>query len=279
MNGLTGAAIGAVIGLGLYLTAIAWTGDLRLERLGNGGTTERVMMRIGLALGATTLGYLITGWLAAALMLGFAAYLAPSQVGRKASRAAGIARTEALASWAEMLRDTMAAAAGLQEAVIAAAKVAPPSIRTEARALAARIERQPFSDALAMFAAEVNDPVADLLVVALSTAADRQAGQLGEVLSAAATTARASATMRLRVEAGRARTYTSVRVTVIVFCTVAGGLIVFNRRYLTPFDTAAGQVMLLIIGGLFGAGLWTLSRLGDAAAPERLFRHETMRVD
>jgi len=46
---------------------------------------------------------------------------------------------------------------------------------------------------------------------------------------------------------------------------VAGGLIVFNRGYLTPFDTAAGQVMLLIIGGLFGAGLWTLARLGDAA--------------
>jgi len=69
-----------------------------------------------------------------------------------------------------MLRDTMAAAAGLQEAVIAAARVAPPPIRTEARALAARIERQPFSDALAVFAAEVNDPVADLLVVALSTA-------------------------------------------------------------------------------------------------------------
>src|SRR5205807_1728960 len=170
--------------------------------------------------------------------------------------------------------DTMAAAAGLQEAVIAAAKVAPPPIRSEARALASRIERQPFSVALELFATEVDDPVADLLVVALSTAADRQAGQLGDVLSAAATTARASATMRLRVEAGRARTYTSVRVTVVVFCVVAGGLLLFNRSYLRPFDTAAGQLMLLIIGGLFGAALWTLARLGDAATPERLFRAE-----
>jgi high-affinity Fe2+/Pb2+ permease len=63
-----------------------------------------------------------------------------------------------------------------------------------------------------------------------------------------------------------------VRVTVTVFCLVAGGLILFNRSYLKPFDTAAGQLMLLIIGGLFGAALWTLARLGDTAAPQRLVR-------
>lgn len=272
MTALFGAGIGAVIGLGVVLTVAAWTGDLHIDIRKRGTSTDRLMVRVAAAILATTAGYLVTGWLAAALLFGVGAALAPSLAGRKARRTASIARTEALASWAEMLRDTMAAAAGLQEAVTAAAKVAPPPIRDQARALATRIERQPFSNALELFAAEVDDPVADLLVVALSTAADRQAGQLGDVLSAAATTARASATMRLRVEAGRARTYTSVRVTVTVFCVVAGGLILFNRSYLRPFDTAAGQLMLLIIGGLFGAALWTLARLGDAAAPERLFR-------
>ena len=44
--------------------------------------------------------------------------------------------------------------------------------------------------------------------------------------------------MRLRVEAGRARTRTSVKVIIGVTSALVVGLALFNRGYLAPYDTA-----------------------------------------
>ena len=126
------------------------------------------------------------------------------------------ARSEALAVWAEMLRDTIAAHAGLREAIAVTARVAPLPIRAEVQALAVRAEREPLTVALRRFAVEVADPVADLIVAALVIAADRQAHRLAELLSQIAAAAREQAAMRIRVETGRARTYASSRALVAI---------------------------------------------------------------
>jgi hypothetical protein len=75
--------------------------------------------------------------------------------------------------------------------------------------------------------------------------------------------------MRLRVESGRARTRTSVRVVVGTTLVFAVGLVLLNREYLVPYDSAFGQLMLLAVGGLFGVAFWWLSRIADVAKPER----------
>lgn len=90
----------------------------------------------------------------------------------------------------------------------------PPPIRTEVVTLAVRLERERLVPALAAFAEEVADPTCDLVVAALVLAAGHQARRLGELLGTLAATAREQATMRLRVEAGRARTRTSIKVIV-----------------------------------------------------------------
>ncbi len=275
MNTLVGAALGATIGLGVVVVAVGLAGVAPTEVEGAGrrlmARVDRLALRAALGVAAAVAAFAVTGWLVGALAAAGAAGLAPSVVGAKGRRSAAIARSEAVAAWAEMLRDTMAAASGLQEAVTATARVAPPPIRAEVRALAARIEREPFVPSVRAFAAELADPVGDLVAAALVLAAERQSGSLGDVLGAAAASARASATMRLRVEAGRARTYTSTRMIVGVTVTFAVGMVLFNRAYLEPFDTAAGQLMLGVIAILFGAGMWSLSRLARAAEPERLF--------
>jgi len=273
VNALVGMALGATIALGVVVMALGAAGvappGARLAgRLAERG--DRWLARAALGVAAAVAAFAVTGWLVGALAAAGGAALAPTLLEAKARRATAIARSEAIAAWAEMLRDTMAAAAGLQEAVAATAKVAPPPIRGEVRALAARIEREPFVASLRVFAADLADPVGDLVVAALVLAAERQSGSLGEVLGAAAASARASATMRLRVEAGRARTYTSTRMIVGVTVTFAVGLVVFNRSYLEPFDSAVGQLVLAAVVALFGAGLWSLARLGAAAQPQRL---------
>ena len=130
-------------------------------------------------------GWVVTGWPAAGVLAGAAAGVAPMLVGHAVDSARRLkARSEALASWAEMLRDTIASHAGLREAIAVTARVAPAPIRSEVQALAVRAERESLTMALRRFAVDVADPVADLIVAALVIAAERQAQRLAELLVA-----------------------------------------------------------------------------------------------
>ena len=46
-------------------------------------------------------------------------------------------------------------------------------------------------------------------------------------------------------------------------------LVVLNRSYLRPFDTAAGQGVMLAVIACFGGGLWWLASMARYAAPAR----------
>jgi Flp pilus assembly protein TadB len=131
------------------------------------------------------------------------------------------------------------------------------------------LERERLSTALREFANDVADPTCDLVVAALVLAAEHQAHRLGELLGILAQAARDQATMRLRVEAGRARTRTSVRVIVGVTLALAAALAVLNQTYLDPYDSAVGQLVLLAIGVLFAAGFIWLARMTRPIRPER----------
>jgi Flp pilus assembly protein TadB len=180
-----------------------------------------------------------------------------------------VGRIEAIAGWAEMLRDTMAGSAGLEQAIVATAPLAPVPIRVEVTTLAIRLEGERLAPALRAFADEVADPTCDLVVAALILAAEHQAQRLGELLGSLAAAARDQATMRLRVEAGRARTRTSVKVIVGATGTLVLGLALFNRGYLAPYDTAVGQLVLLLVGGIFAIAFVWLSRMTRPASVER----------
>ena len=107
------------------------------------------------------------------------------------------------------LRDTMAAASGLEQAITTTAPIAPAAFRSEIQAMVARLRRERLATALAELADSLANPVADL-VVALTLAANGEAQDLGELLGSLSAAARDGATMRLRIDASRARTRTSV---------------------------------------------------------------------
>ncbi len=270
---------GAGVGLGLLLIIMGAGG--RPPRPPAAGRrdhasvlVERLGLRLVLAAGAGVLVGLVTRWPVGALLAAAAGALAPELAGGTADQKATVARTEAVAGWAEMLRDTLAGAAGLEQAIIATAPVAPAPIRPEVAALAARLDRQRLTVALRAFAEELADPTGDLVVAALVLASERQARRLGELLGALARAARDDATMRLRVEAGRARTRTSARIVVGATVAMAAGLVVLNRGYLAPYDSALGQLVLGLVGLLFGGAFWWLSRMARIPAPERLLAAE-----
>jgi Flp pilus assembly protein TadB len=212
----------------------------------------------------------VTGWLVGAILTALAVLSLPRILGADTDPQRTLERIEAIASWTEMLRDTLVAAAGLEQAILATAPTSPAAIREEITELAARLDGgERLAPSLRHLADQLRDPTADLVISALVLAAEHQARQLANLLGELASEAREQASMRMRVEAGRARTRTSVRVIVITTLSFAIGLMLLDRGYLAPYNSAFGQLMLLLVGCLFAAGFAWLARIARVREPER----------
>lgn len=273
LAGLTGAGIG--LGLALLVAGLLGPGpQLRWAdraRLWWSGLRERISSRRAVAVAAIgVVTALLTGWIAAGMLAALAVWLLPAWLGGGREQARRIQRIEAIAAWTEMLRDTLVAAAGLEQAILATAETAPAAVRADVRELAMRLRRgDSLTRALRAFADDLADSTGDLVVSALVLAAEHRARELAELLGELAAEAREQVSMRLRIEADRAGTRTSVRVIVGATLALAAGLIAFSRDYLAPFDSAVGQVMLLAIGGLWAVAFRWLAGIAAPGEGER----------
>ena len=219
---------------------------------------------VGLVVGVAT------GWVVGGVLATLGCWALPRLLVSDPEHARRVARIEAVATWTEMLRDTLSAAAGLEQAILATAPLAPSAIRDEVGELTAAIEHgQRLPVALRGLADRLDDPVGDLVVAALLLAAEQQTRHLAALRGSLAEAARGQAAMRMRVEAGRARTRTSVRVIVGTTLTFAAAVVLLNRAYVHAYDTATGQLVLLVIGGLFALGFTWLARITRVARPDR----------
>lgn len=256
-----GLLLGA--GVGLMLLHLARTGPLRQGLCAQLGSLprNRVLHLVGAAL-AGALTWLITGWPAAGILVVAGTWWLPRLLGPDHEHTAQVARVEAVAGWAEQIRDLMAGAAGLHQAIAHTVPTAPAPIRDEVALLSDQLQqgRTP-QEALDEFATRVDVPNADLVVAALSNAATRQAADLGQLLTSLAQAARDQAAMLVRVAATRARTRTSARIITGTTLGMAAGLMLINAEYLAPYDTGLGQLILLVIGALWAVGLIWLAKL------------------
>lgn len=259
-----------------------------LVALGVRGTSARsprwrvpdrsTVLRLCLSVAAALLVGVTTGWIAAAVLAGLGVMLLPRVLRAGDEQRARLERIEAIASWTEMLRDTLVAAAGLEHAVLATAARAPEAIRPEVTSLAAQLrDGERLAAALRRLGDELGDPTADLVVAALVLSSEHQARHLAELLGELATEAREQASMRMRIEASRRQTRTSVRVIVTTTIAFAGGLIALNRAYLDPFDSVEGQLVLTVVGILFGIAFAWLARIARLREPARFLAAEVSR--
>lgn len=230
-------------------------------------------LRVVLAVAGLAGVTLATGWPVAGAWVGALGFAAPSLLGINQRRSRAVERIEAVAVWAEMLRDQAAAGADLAQAVQVSAGHAPPALAQPVARLAIRLRRQPPEEALREFSREVSDPTADLIASALTVAFTGQARRVGDVLATLAASAREQASMRLRIERDRKRVRTVARGTgaVVIGWTVLVYLI--SGRFFATYSTVTGQLVLLLVGGLFALGILGLARLdrlpGTTAASRR----------
>lgn len=270
MTAVTGALIGVLFGLGVWIALAGFVGVRVRERRVPVVDWSRVGLRAGIIVVAWIVSWAATGWPMAGVIGAAVAMTVPMLMSAREARAAAMAKTAALASWAEMLRDTMSGHAGLNQAIAVTADVAPAPIRAHVRALASRAEHHSLSAALRTFAAETANPVADLIVAALVIADERQARDLTKLLSEIASSARQQAAMRMRVETGRARTYTQSQSLVGITLMLVIVLLLFSPEFLEPYDSLGGQFVLAVIGALFAGALFGLVALGRPVDTPRL---------
>ena len=262
--GLGMGTVGCLVGIGGYRARGPW------QRLASrrpppsgptGAPSDGRTARIALALGAGLVVAVATRWPVAAAFAGAGGLALPSAL-RTTRAQDATRRTEAVAVWTELLRDTLTASSGVAQAIVATSAVAPSELRHAVTHLADRITSGvPLDAALRPFAAEVDDPCADEVVAALRLVATSPAQRLVDLLSALAESTREVVAMRLRVEASRASARSGVRTIIWFSLGFVALLVVVARSYLAPFSSVTGQLTLLVVGALYLAGLTLMVRL------------------
>lgn len=273
MNALAALAAGGGVGIGVLLCIAGWRGHRLLPSLQRSGAVAPLSRStMAWVVGAAPVGLIVfalTGWIVAALVCAGVVVWAPQARKARSQQGEVVAKTEAIASWAEMIRDNMAGSAGLEQALLASARVAPAAIRPQLRRFASRLERVPLSEALIALGRDLDHPSADLVVVSLVNATRMEARELGPLLGRLAEAIRGDVRMRLRVEVGRARIRTSARIVVATTVGTMAFLFLFSRRLLEAYDSLVGQLWLLLVAAVFAGGAWLLRVYGRVEMPER----------
>jgi len=266
---------GALVGGGVLLAVIAIRGLPPKPPKGRGRLDElrdKVFGIRGLiALAGGTIILLATRWVVAALGFALLILFWDRLSGGAGGERAAIARLEALATWTESLRDTIAGAVGLEQAIPASLRAAAPALRDPLIALVDRLHtRVPLPEALRRFADDINDPSADLILAALIINARLRGPGLRALLGALSGAVREELDMRRRIEAQRKSTRFSAMFVVGFSVGVAVLLAVFNQHFVQVYDTASGQLVLVVIAALYAAGFYWLTRLARFDMPERI---------
>ena len=267
---------GAAVGGGLFLLGLALYGvPARPPRPGRRRDRRELLRALSTRSAvATIIGVLVlvvTGWPVLTVGAVLLVLAWRGLAGGAAEERAAMRRLEALAAWTESLRDTIAGAAGLEQAIPVSVRAAAPTLRPHLRALVDRLHtRMPLPDALREFADELDDPSADLVIAALILNARLRGPGLRDVLGALAASAREELDVRRKVEAERRATRRSVQIVVVVALLFAALLILFNPAYVSEYDSLLGQAVLVVVAGLFGAGFLWMRRLARFDKPLRL---------
>lgn len=269
---------GSAVGLGLVVAVLYVIGavpgrdpatpSLVRRSVQSGGRFSSRLV-VGLVAGLVVL--LVTRWPVAGAAIGLLVAYWDRLAGGGGEERLAIARLEGLAVWTESLRDTIAGAVGLEQAIPSSVEATPAVLRPPLNLLVDRLRiREPLPEALLAFADDLDDPSADTVVAALVLNARLRGPGLRDVLTALASSTREELDMRRRVEASRRSVRRSVRLILGIVLSVAGAMVLLNGTYVESYDGFLGQFVLLIVTLLFLAGLLWLRRLAKPSQVERI---------
>lgn len=268
------AALGAMVGVGVLAVLFTLQG-IRLfprfrSRAASGvAASQRLLLWLVGAFVSAVAILAMSGWPVAALWTFMGVMSTPLLRGSGPSAEEAIAKVEAIATWSEQIRDTMNAAAGLQQALVATAVRGPEAIEHELAEFARRAPRGDLAAALRQLGRDVDHPSADMVIAGLISAIELDAGRLVPLLSRLALSIREEAHMRIRIEVGRARIRTSMRIVACCVGSTALLLLAFGGDLLSSYNGTAGQLWLLVVGAVVVVAVWATRELARVPQPDR----------
>lgn len=268
---------GVAFGLGLFVVLLTLRKTSGIPNRGRSGVFRfkdglRNSLQYFGGPAVAVIAYLLTAWPLVSVAIGLVVSAVPALKSKQRLRRDERGLADAIATWTEQLRDTLAGAHGLEQAIVATSVHAPGAISSAVSRLSAQIQYGRLSDGLRRFADDVNHPISDFVSAALITATEYQARDLAQLLGKLAQCARDEGRMRTRIWVGRARTRSSVRIISFVVTGFVCALIVFNRDYLGVYSSFEGQIILSGIFVLFGSSLILLDQFSRIATPQRFIR-------
>ena len=231
-------------------------------------TSGRTRLVLAVSVGGGLLLALLTGWVAAVVILPAAALGLPYLLAAPPT-AATIRRLEAMEEWTRNLAGVLSSGVGLEQAVTATLRSTPGAIKPEVTALVARLRaRWDTEQALRAFADDLDDVTGDLIVANLILAAQRRNRSLANALQGVAESVSEDVTSRRKVEAGRAKPRGSARL-VTMFSTGVLVWLAFTGDYVAPYGTPLGQVLLVGLLTAYAAGLLWMRKMTEGKALPR----------
>lgn len=225
----------------------------------------------GFAIVAGVLVWAVSGWPVAGIVAALAVPGLPYFFGAAKIANHKIDVLQALEEWVRRLADSMAAGAAPVQTIVTAAAHAPAAIKGAAGRLAAglsspRGERQ---QALRHFAADIDDPLGDMVAIALGIAITAPSARTPELLRLLARQLADDVAARRRIETDRAEPRSEARTIVIVQIVFVIAVAAFTS-YATVYGTAVGQLVLAALAGVVIGALAMLRRLSITESPPRL---------
>lgn len=271
---LIGLLLGAGLAAGLVITVAGSRGWSIADRFRSEGPTltlsREMQLRIAIGVAVGFLVLLYTRWVVAGLGTAAIIIAWPFLFGSGAQGRRDLASLDGLATWTESLRDTIAGAIGLEQAIPATTANAPGVLAEPLERLVARLRvRTPLPEALGHLADDIDDPGADLVIASLILNARTRGPGLRDSLGALTVAAREELEQRQRSEARRGTLRRSARIIVGITLGFALFLSVIADEWMAWYDRPLGQFMLLVVFGIFAFGFFLLRQLAMTKRPPR----------
>jgi hypothetical protein len=262
---------------GAVLVAAALTGaELPAVRPARGatatpkGSRPTWWWRAGLGVAAGALVWAVTGWPVAGLWLGALVAWVPSLAAKGRRRRQEMAVAGAVARLASMLRDQVLVGADVAQAIRGCVAMAPADIAPAVEQMARRLQSEEPGAALAAFAAEVDDPMAELLAVSLRFALTRRTAKLADLFAEVARATEEQVRTRRSIEKDRRRLRTATWSVMAAVTAWLVAIYALSGSYLAPYDGPVGQAVMALAGAAFAAGLAGLAKMDSIGSPGRL---------
>jgi Flp pilus assembly protein TadB len=226
---------------------------------------------VALALVAGVVVWAVSGWPVAGVVTTLAIPGLPYLFGATAVAKRRIEVLQGLEEWVRRLADSMAAGAMPVQTIVTAAAHAPAAIKEPAARLAAALSvpRGDQQQALRRFAEDINDPLGDMVAIALGIAATAPSARTPDLLRVLARQLADDVAARRRIETDRAEPRSEARTIVIVQILFVVAVAAFTS-YAKVYGTVTGQLVLAALAAIVIVALVMLRRLSIAPSATRL---------